>query len=237
MEYVFWNQDDLYGIASTYDLAGQQTVHLTRYHAGDDYVVPLCPSLSFNANQGFAMAKGHAYPYVYLYQTLPQTDGTTLFQLYTLNVLNCDVLLVDGFSHIISGRVESVFHFPKQNAVAVKIDDPVRNLMWNVGAQSCQYFNIDNLTPIMLNQDVPVVGTWSQFTPGITLYDFSAAATQVHSTTVLEMSTPFSDVGEDDMFLTSDGQYVYAKPTTTLGRNATTTVYRLSLPGFLSEQK
>jgi hypothetical protein len=237
MEYVFWNQNDLYGIASTYDLAGQQLVHLTRYHAGDDYVVPLCAGLSFDEGQGFAMAKGHVFPYIYLYQTVPQNDGTTLFQLYTLNVLNCDVLPVDGFSHIIQGRVEMVYHYAKQNAIAVKIDDPVKNLMWNVGAQSCQFFNIDNVAPIFLNPNMPVVATWSQFTPGVTLYDFSSAATQVRSTTVLDQGSPFAHVGQNDMYLTGDGQYVYVKPTVGRGRNATSTIYRLSLPGFLNSQK
>jgi len=230
MEPVFWDRNDMYAVASTYNLSGQQWLRIFRYHAGDDYVVPLCSEFHFDAGHGYSIVRGHKFPDIYLYQTNQTASGNEV-SLSMLDVLNCDVKPT-GFQHVVDGTVEGVYYFPAQGATAVKIDHPTRNWMWTSASGSCLFHDIGNLTPIRVNQELPVIATWSPQQNGVTLYDFSTPATQVAKTTVLNSSTtPIAHVGQNDLYLTSDGKELYAKPLLNRERD-TRPVYQVRLQGF-----
>jgi hypothetical protein len=231
MEPIFWDHNDMYAVASTYNLSGQQWLRIFRYHAGDDYVLPLCSDFHFDAGHGYQIVRGHEFPKLFLYQTTPTVMGEQV-SLYTLDVLNCDLTSVPSFQHTVDGTVESVYHFAGAGATAVKIDHPTRNWMWATAGGSCLFHDIGTLTPIQVNQDLPVIATWSPKQNGLTLYDFSRATTQVAMTTVLNTaSTPLSHVGHNDLYLTSDGKELFAKPLLNRERDARP-VLKVSLRGI-----
>jgi len=230
LEQLFWDYNDLYAVASINDLMGTQQLRVYRYHAGDDYVVPTCKDLVFDT-ASYRVAKGHSFPFLYLY-SIASRGNDNLLTLHRINVLTCEWQRVSESDMVVEGPVEGVFRFEKQNAVAVKVDNPIRNLFWKAEGKPNEYFDIGNEHPMIVNPDIPVVATASAALPGVTLYDFRTPETKVLKTTVLQDHTETQYIyGPDDLYLTHDGKELYARVPDAAGQGLT----RLKFQGFLSD--
>lgn len=236
MEPIFWNGDDMYALPATTDLMGS-VMKIYKYHANSDYVEVHCDSntnLNFNVANGWHLAQGHSYPWIYLYQEIPLSQGTVV-NLYRVQADRCQVEQLQPFKLVTQGRIQSIYRFEKQDAIAIKLDTPTRNLLWKQGSQGCQYFDIGpDSQPILLNRQLPVMAAWSAYSPGVTLYDFRNVTKQVQMTTVLdEPAAPILNLGSEDLYLSDDGQQLFVRPG--VGREASSSLMRVRFKGFLSD--
>lgn len=231
MEPIFWRGNDMYAVATTYDLTGS-VFRLYRYHASDKYVTPLCDNVVFNASNGYRLASGHSYPYVYLYQAKTLSSGT-VFSMLRLNADNCDVEDLPNTKMLVQGRVENVYRFEKLDALAIKVDAPSRNLLWKQGNAGCQYFDVGDSQVLLANRDLPVLASYNSYSPGVTLYDFRAVEKQVYTTTVLaEPASPVYGIGAHDLYLSKDGRSLFVR---TGANREGSSIMRVRFKGFLSD--
>jgi hypothetical protein len=199
MRPVFSNQNSVYGVEVP--STAQSSWGLYQYRSGVG-LTATCSYLSIDGS--YQLASGHRYPYIYFYESLPDAFGNNLI-VHRVDVSDCSVH-DSQFRYSIKGNIQGVFFFNTPGAVAVKIDNPTENLLWNTDQGGCRYYNIDNLFPLQLNPDQPFLATESSGV-GLTLIDLENA----RKARVMKRNRQLGDLRDSDLYLTGDGNDLFVR--------------------------
>jgi hypothetical protein len=196
---VFSEERTLYGV----ELPSERRPYWNLYQFNErEGLAAACPLLTLDG--AYQLASGHTYPYIYFYESLGDTHGNDLV-IHRVDVSNCS-MRDSQFRYTIKGNIQAVFFFNVPGAVAVKIDNPTENLLWNTDEGGCRYYNIDNLSPLQLNPDQPFLATQPSGA-GITLIDLQNA----RKARVMRRSHDLGVLKESDVYLSGDGSALFVR--------------------------
>ncbi len=203
LQELYWSGDTIYSLATNLQTNGNTEYDFYSYEVGGDYQRKLC-SVTSTASAPYTLAEGHEYPYVFFYrdQIISGSDREALVYAYDLS--SCTMGSPTQYSNI-KGPVKSVYRFDSIDSTAVVFDSPTENLLWD-GAGGCQFYEIDNESPIVPNFNQPVVATFTAG-QGVTVYFL----TTQNKATFLK-GLPVNELNQGDLWLTDSGRKLFLAP-------------------------
>ena len=204
--HVFWNAANLYSLGSVYDPSDSLRVY--RYPMATSYAKRICPRVKLAAADGYHVANGHAYPHILLYRTV-DLGGAYELTLFTLNVSTCAVKNVGTYKHLVEGKIRSVHWFPALDSVAVRVEHPRKQLLWDTGPGGCRYIEFGDRDFMVPNPRVPILATYSA-KGGLSLVYLSDADKPKEAQVLKDV--PIQAIGPRDLQLTDDGQRLLVSP-------------------------
>ena len=205
LTHVFWARNQvLYDAATPKDAAGNEYLVITAYRPGQPSALPVCPRFRWRPGQGLRLGHGHEYPGVFLYRVVKMPRGNRL-SMFSLDVTTCRFKDMGTYTHFIQGEVQSVHRFEPLKSVAVKIDHPTMNLLWDPPA-GCRYYDIGNRVPIFPSYSKPWLATWDK-SRGFDLIDLNG-----QNRAQMLKDAPFEDLRADDVKLAADGKTLVIAP-------------------------
>jgi hypothetical protein len=201
---AFWNVDTLYTVSLTRINRKRQSFQVFDYQLNRGAEAK-CPPVDLVSNNPVFLASGHAYPYIYFYMVHSTDLGQELYvSKFNVNTCQPEPDLIWGTTF--SSEIQEVHRFPAIDSVAVKLNDPKRNLFWS-GPSGSLFYNIANVSPVVLNFSTnPTIATWDG-NSGLTLH-FLNYATQAS----LMAGYPFTSVRSQDLKMSTDGSRLIFSP-------------------------
>ena len=219
LEPLFWYGAHFYGLKSTINRKGEQNLLIYRYRAGTQLARVVC-EYTMPAGNHFRVANGHADPYAYFYQVENTPRGKYLI-LFRLNVFDCALGWEASYVYPIEGEIEDVFRFVNIDSAAIVINHPTKKLLWDT-PRRCQYYDLENMKPIIFTDKQPVLATWSQ-QKGLNLFYLDAGK----KARILG-GLPMTHLTPSDLWLTSNGKRLFVASEMERGRK----VIEVFLPAF-----
>lgn len=158
-EKLFWKDKDLYMVrwVPRFFFNGPH-YEVGVYTAGDTKAASSCKFYP-PASAWVDLAEGHTYPDLFFYQTVP-IAGRTVVAMYRMNVHTCAVSPIGQPTEPIHGKILGVHRFERQDAFAVRTDDPTKNFRWEVAGR-CEYLSIGREEVMIPNHERPLAVTWT----------------------------------------------------------------------------
>lgn len=207
--HAMWNGDYLYDVSQRIDGAGSQFISVYQYKVGSSQSQKICATLESPPGHHLMMAEGHQYPHLYFYRTEKAGAGMKI-TFFEMNVgLFCHLDPVDKYTREIAGPVKSVHVFKSLGSLAVEVDHPFKNLLWD-STDGCRYFNIERLKPLVLNYDKPIIATWSP-NAGMSLI-YLDAKKQAKVKDLVDGGSPISELLQRDVWMANDGKRIFLSP-------------------------
>ncbi len=205
VEHLFWSGDSLFSISNFFTSTAPQTLRLIHYRAGESSANVICPNLKLRVEDGLHVGMGNVYPNVFMHRTRTLEEGTEL-SVYKLDLRTCGMEALGTYTHLLPGHVETVYWFESLGAIAVKIDHPTMNLMWDAGPNGCRFFDIGKERPMVLNYNHPMLASWKA-KEGMTLYYLNS-----EKRASIPLAGAIRELAPEDVILANDGQRLFAAP-------------------------
>jgi hypothetical protein len=204
-QHLFWNNETLYSMTQGAIDSATVNYQIFSYTAGDSAAAQAC-SFNIASPSGitYGLSRGHEYPYVYFYTSEQLSTGYVLHN-YRYNIEKCAMEDEQTSFSGIKGAILAVDRFQPSGSVAVTVDDPHENLLWWT-SQSCGYYDISQLTPMVPDHHQPIVATWSKDQGVKFLFlDLQKEAS-------LLSGFPIKQVTERDIWISPNQQHVFLSP-------------------------
>ncbi len=165
---LYWQGSTLHLIEYQTPFLGYPYFEVSTYYAGDKSAKSQC-TYQPPAGTKLFLADGHAYPDVYFYQVVPLAANQKVIAFYKMNVHTCALSVMGLPTEPILGNITGVHRFPTVDAFAVRTDDRVKNLRWEMSGR-CEYLAIGREEIMIPNHDRPLAVTWTP-NQGLSLYN------------------------------------------------------------------
>jgi hypothetical protein len=200
---LFWHRDKLFAMSARTPTKDNPEYNFFTHRPYQSTNAKFC-SFKVDPALNFRLASGSEYPFVFFYSTHPTRTGNFL-ALVKFNVNECKVASTSTFNDPFPGEITGVYRFEPLDSIAVKVNNEKENLMWRT-PNGCQYFDIGNLPPIVLNPSQPVIATWSKQT-GFTLFNLSTS----QKVRILD-TLPITAMGTEQAWMNHQGTQLYVAP-------------------------
>lgn len=215
LRHLFWHKNFLYSASLITRPDHWQELQILRYKPGAQKAATVCQPLYFEKNEKVQLAEGHAYPYVYFYNTSPQNDGSHTLTMYALNIgmnlpILCGLFNLDGITWKMPAPIKNVHKFPTSQAILIEADHPEKRLWW-APKEKCGWVNTGPATVMVTNHRLPLIFLWSSG-EGLSLYDLKEnKSTQLLSSNEIDRES-IASIHPSNLFLTSDARRLYLAP-------------------------
>jgi len=212
MHHLFWHGNTLYSIGQDKSVSGAE-FQIYQYEPGDSLAKSKCSPFSVttggSVDTELKVAEGSTYPDVYIHKTQKvEIQGSESYTLWVrhYDLEKCELSPWYIYRNELPGLVKRVFWFDSLRSVAMSIDHPSLNLLWQT-PEGIKYFDLGtSQTPMLPNPKQPVLATQDN-QKGMHLI-FLARATRLWFKT----SVGFSGLTEQNIWLTDDGTKLYVAP-------------------------
>jgi len=203
---LFWQNGYLFSARIFWD-GRIQRVEIYAYLPEVGVSQRVCPNLAgFGGNtQPVHLAEGSRFPNIYFYTQVYNQMGNNL-GMGRIDITQCELAELNHYPYVFYGPIESVHIYDRLHSFSVKVNHPSYNLLWQSGYGSCNYYNIDNLQPLVLSESQPLIATFSS-RGGLKIVDLNR---QTQATVLRHL--PITSISDNDLWLTHDGKRLYAAP-------------------------
>lgn len=223
--HLFWNDDKLYSISARIDQHNKQYINVYEYEVGKFKAEPVCKTIIAEPGEHYTLAEGSAYPDVFFYRVKQGSIGKeiSVFRMPLKGLLlPCTMLPLGQYTREIAGPVKSVHMFPELAALAVEVDHPKRNLLWD-SSTGCRYFDIGRQKPLVLNYKKPLIATWSA-DDGMTLVHLDK---EKKANVAWGEYQNVTELTQRDVWLADDGERLFVSPA--FGYTSTRWLFKMTL--------
>lgn len=202
LEHLTWDsRNHLISVAPRTGFLNRKFYDFMEYDATSNVSRVLCSE----PQDGYRFARGHEYPFVFMYRVEPR-NGRNFLAIARYDLRSCKVASIVNYNDGFNGEIQQVVRFEKLNATAVKVNHSSENLFWESGGE-CRYFDIENKTAIIPDTSRPYL-----FTAGDRKLNLYFLNSQKKTELIRDFGLEIIDVSPRDLYLIKSGQKVYFSP-------------------------
>lgn len=212
--HLFFHGSSLYSISSRIGPDNTQYMNVYEYKVGDTAAHRICRTIEAPAGQHYILAEGHSYPEVYLYRMRPTTQGCFFVTFYSMDIgFLCGISGLGHYTREIAGEAKSAHMFRDLKSLAVEVDHPTNNLLWDTKeGEGWRYYDINGLKPYVLNFKKPVIATWDQKEGMSLIYLDAAKKTKVNKVMQTYGYGPIEELLPQDVWMPNIGNRLLISP-------------------------